>query len=108
MTLNVAVIGLGKIGLPLAAQIAGKGFRVRGADRSARVVRLVSGGSVPFPGEPGLAGRLRDVTRSGLLTATTDTAGAVAASDAVIVLVPLVADGAGRRSEEHTSELQSP
>jgi len=96
MTLNVAVIGLGKIGLPLAAQIAGKGFRVRGADSSARVVRLVSGGSVPFPGEPGLAGRLRDVTRSGLLTATTDTAGAVAASDAVIVLVPLVADGAGR------------
>lgn len=96
MTLNVAVIGLGKIGLPLAAQIAGKGLRVRGADRSARVVRLVSGGSVPFPGEPGLAGRLRDVTRSGLLTATTDTTAAVAASDAVIVLVPLVADSAGR------------
>src|SRR5437016_4183058 len=96
MTPNVAVIGLGKIGLPLGVQIAGKGLRVRGADRSARVVRLVSGGSVPFPGEPGLASRLRDVTRSGLLTATTDTTAAVAASNAVIVLVPLAADGAGQ------------
>ena len=96
MTPDVAVIGLGKIGLPLAVQVAGKGFRVRGADISARVVGLVSGGSVPFPGEPGLADRLRDVTGSGLLTATTDTAAAVAASDAVIVVVPLVTDSAGQ------------
>ncbi len=96
MTPDVAVVGLGKMGLPLAVQIAGKGFRVRGADRSERVAALVSGGRAPFPGEPGLASRLRDVTGSGRLTATTDTAGAVAASDVVVVLVPLVTDSAGR------------
>jgi UDP-N-acetyl-D-glucosamine dehydrogenase len=92
---RVAVVGLGKIGLPLAVQIAGKGCRVRGADHSRAVARLVSGGQVPFPGEPGLADRLRGVARARLLTATTDTVAAVAGSDVVIVVVPLVTDRAG-------------
>jgi nucleotide sugar dehydrogenase len=91
----VAVVGLGKIGLPLAVQIAGRGFRVRGADVSGEVVRLVSRGLAPFPGEDGLASRLHAVTGSGLLTATTDTTGAVAASSVVIIVVPLVIDGSG-------------
>ena len=95
MTANVAVVGLGKIGLPLAVQISGQGFRVRGVDRNAAVVGLVSGGQAPFPGEDGLADRLRAVTGSGLLTATTDTVSAVAGSDTVVVVVPLVIDGAG-------------
>jgi UDP-N-acetyl-D-glucosamine dehydrogenase len=95
MSGNVTVVGLGKIGLPLAVQIAGKGWRVRGADRSAAVARLVSAGQSPFPGEPGLARRLRDVVSSGRLTAATDTTAAVAASEVVIVVVPLVVDQAG-------------
>src|SRR5581483_4524875 len=78
---TVAVVGLGKIGLPLAVQIAGRGFVVRGADRSAAVVRQVCAGLPPFPGEAGLPGRLRAVAERRLLTATTDTAAAVAASD---------------------------
>ena len=41
MTARVAVVGLGKIGLPLAVQMAGKGVRVRGADVSQAVVDLV-------------------------------------------------------------------
>lgn len=96
MITNVTVVGLGKIGLPLAVQIAGQGLRVRGADRSAAVAGLVAAGRVPFQCEPGLAERLRDVIRAGLLTATTGTESAVAASEAVIVIVPLVVDGAGR------------
>jgi len=93
---RVTVVGLGKIGLPLAVQIAGKGFRVRGADLSSEVVGRVSASRVPFPGEPGLDERLGEVVRSGLLTATTDTAGAVAESEVVVVVVPLVTDEAGR------------
>ena len=90
MSGNVTVVGLGKIGLPLAVQIAGQGFRVRGADLSTRVAGLVAGGHVPFPGEPGLAGRLAEVVKTGLLTAGTDTTGAVTKSDVVVVVVPLV------------------
>jgi UDP-N-acetyl-D-glucosamine dehydrogenase len=96
MTGNVTVVGLGKIGLPLAVQMAGKGLRVRGADRSPRVAGLVAGGNAPFPGEPGLAERLDVVVAAGLLTATTDTAGAVAESDVVIVVVPLVTGAGGQ------------
>jgi len=93
---RVAVVGLGKIGLPLAVQAAGKGFRVHGADISAEVVGHVSGGTAPAPAEPGLSGRLRDAVRAGLLTATTDTSAAVAASDLVVVVVPLVTGQAGQ------------
>jgi len=93
---RVTVVGLGKIGLPLAVQIAGKGVCVRGADVSPVVVDLVSGGRAPFPGEPGLAERLGETVRAGLLTATTDTTAAVADSEVVVVVVPLLTDAAGQ------------
>lgn len=94
--MDTAVVALGKIGLPLAVQIASKGHRVRGADISAEVVGLVNDGVAPFPGEAELDERLRDVVAAGLLTATTDTAEAVAASEAVVVVVPLVVDARSR------------
>jgi len=89
---NVCVVGLGKIGLPLALQIAGKGHRVIGADVDRRVVDEVTAGREPFPGEPGLAARLAATTASGHLRATTDTTAAVAGCDVVVVVVPLVVD----------------
>ncbi|CAN5884273.1 hypothetical protein BH24ACT15_BH24ACT15_28230 [soil metagenome] len=93
--MDVAVVALGKIGLPLAVQIAGKGHRVHGADISADVVGMVRAGTPPFPGETDLATRLADVVADGSLTATTDTAKAVEVSQAVIVVVPLVVDDKG-------------
>ena len=96
MTGEVTVVGLGKIGLPLAVQIAGKGFRVRGVDRNPVVARVVAEGSPPFPGEPGLAERLRAAVEAEMLVTTSDTARAVAESDVVIVVVSLVTDPAGR------------
>jgi UDP-N-acetyl-D-glucosamine dehydrogenase len=91
----VAVVGLGKIGLPLAVQIAGKGFQVCGSDINPEVVRLVSAGLTPFPGEPELSDRLAVAVKAGLLTATANTAEAVAASNVVIIVVPLVTDASG-------------
>lgn len=96
MTGAVTVIGLGKIGLPLAVQIAGKGFRVHGVDRNPEVIRLVAQATAPFPGEPGLAERLRAVVEAGTLTATSDTAERVAQSNVVIIVVPLITNAAGR------------
>ena len=96
MTGQVTVVGLGKIGLPLAVQIAGKGVRVCGADVSCAVVHQVSAGRAPFNGEPGLAGRLAEVVEAGLFTATTDTTAAVADSQVIVVVVPLVTDSSGQ------------
>jgi nucleotide sugar dehydrogenase len=91
-TMKIAVVGLGKIGLPLAVQFAGQGHHVTGADISELVVRDLRQAVPPFPGESGLQERLTEVVSSGALEVTTDTTSAVAASDAVVVVVPLYVD----------------
>lgn len=93
---DVCVVGLGKIGLPLACAIARGGHRVRGGDVSDAVVDLVNSAQEPFPGEAGLAVALRETVGAGSLSATTDISGAVAASRVVIVVVPLVVDDAAK------------
>lgn len=84
---NVAVVGLGKIGLPLAALFAGAGANVIGCDIDAEVAAAVDAGFCPVQGEPGLAEAVSRAHDSGCLRATTDTAAAVAASEVVIVIV---------------------
>ena len=87
--MNITVVGLGKIGLPLAVQYASGGHQVIGADVNQRVVDQVNRGEEPFPGEADLASKLASAVQDGLITATTNTAGAVAQSDVVVVVVPL-------------------
>ncbi|GAB7192249.1 nucleotide sugar dehydrogenase [Kineococcus sp. NUM-3379] len=94
--MDVAVVALGKIGLPLAVEYAANGHDVVGADIDARVVDLVAAGRAPWDEEAHLAERLADVVAAGRLGATTDTAAAVARSEVVVVVVPLVVDGAAR------------
>ena len=87
--MNVAVVALGRIGLPLAVQFASMGHRVFGTDIDADRVAMVNAGVAPFPGEANLAEKLAEVVGEGLLTATTDTAAAVAKCEVVVVVVPL-------------------
>jgi len=98
---TITVVGLGKIGLPLAVQYAGLGHRVIGADINPAVVADVNAGVEPFPGEFDLAPRLRALVDAGTLTATTSTAEAVGASDAVVVVVPVAIDGDGTPDFRH-------
>ncbi len=93
--MRICVVALGKIGLPLAVQFATKGHTVVGADIDAGVVDLVNAGTEPFPGEAGLGEAMAKAVGTGLLTATTDTAAAVAESDAVVLVVPLFVDTDG-------------
>ncbi len=92
---RAAVIALGKIGLPLAVQIARAGVPTVGADIDAEVVAQVNAGTVPFPNEAHLDEYLAEAVAGGMLRATTSTEEAVAASNVVIVVVPLFVDGAG-------------
>ena len=88
----ITVVGMGKIGLPLAAQFASKGHKVLGADVNPSTVELINSGVVPFPGEPSLDERISEAVTKGLLEATLDTSDAVSQSDAVVVVVPLFVD----------------
>ena len=63
--MNITVVGLGKIGLPLAVQFASKGHHVFGADVNPAVVELVNAGTEPFPGEAHLAERLAELVPAG-------------------------------------------
>jgi nucleotide sugar dehydrogenase len=92
---RICVVALGKIGLPLAVQFADKGHTVIGADLNQQVVDVVNAGREPFPGEHQLAERLAAVVEDGRLTATTDTSGAVAQAEAVVLVVPLFVDADG-------------
>jgi nucleotide sugar dehydrogenase len=95
--MRAVVVALGKIGLPIAVQIALAGHQVTGCDIDPRVVESVNRGEEPFPGEAGLAGALAEVVAAGGLRATTDTTVAVAAgAELVIAVPPLVVDAEAR------------
>ena len=87
--MRIAVVGLGKIGLPLAASFAGKGASVIGCDLDPAVVEAVNSGVSSVGGEPGLAELVRETHISGFLTATGDTSAAVSQSEVVVVIVPV-------------------
>jgi nucleotide sugar dehydrogenase len=87
--MRVCVVGLGKIGLPLAAQYASKGLSVAGCDPDAELVSEVSRGRCPHVGERGLAPSIRRGVETGRLKATTDTASAVRQAQVVVVIVPV-------------------
>ena len=93
--MKIAVVALGKIGLPLAVQFAKKGHHVIGCDVNQKTVDLINAGIEPFPGENFLAEYLAEVVASGHLVATTDTTAAVSESDAVVIVVPLFVNNEG-------------
>lgn len=90
--MQITVVGMGKIGLPLALQFARKGHQVTGIDSNPRVVDSINSGTEPFPGEEKLQEYLTAEIRTGRLVASLDTAGAVSQSDAVVIVVPLSVD----------------
>jgi nucleotide sugar dehydrogenase len=93
--MKIAVVALGKIGLPLAVQFAEKGHEVIGCDVNTGTVDLVNSGQEPFPGEAFLQEKLSKVVKSKALIATTNTTDAVGKSQVVVIVVPLFVDAQG-------------
>ena len=87
--MKITVVGMGKIGLPLAVQYAKKGNTVTGIDINPKTVELINQGLEPFPEEAHLKEYLADVVGKGLLKATLDYTEAIKSSDVVVVVVPL-------------------
>src|SRR5690554_7374848 len=90
--MRIAVVALGKIGLPLAVQFADAGHEVVGVDVQQSVVDLVNTNTEPFPGEAHLQEKLTELVPAGRLRATTDYADAIPGADAVVLVVPLFVD----------------
>lgn len=70
---KIAVIGLGYVGLPVAALFAETGYEVLGVEIHADLVENINAGICPIAGdEPGLADLLSKVAATGRLRATLD------------------------------------
>lgn len=94
--MKIAVVALGKIGLPLAVQFASKGHDVVGVDVNKVVVDQINACMEPFPGEAHLQEKLAELVRAGKLRATCDYSEAVPDADAVVLVVPLFVDAAAK------------
>ncbi len=95
---TIAVYGLGKMGLPLAAVLADYGATVIGVDIDDTRVEAVNEGNCPVLNEPDLPALIADHGGDSL-RATTDGMNAAKRADVMIVLVPTVID------EDHRTEL---
>lgn len=91
MKFVVNVVGLGKLGLPLAAVIANSGLIVYGVDIDSERVRKINQGGNPVSEEPGLSDLLKTCCGKNLI-ATTDAVNAAKKANVHIVAVPLFID----------------
>jgi UDPglucose 6-dehydrogenase len=83
--MNISVIGLGKLGAPLAALLASKGHRVIGVDLNETFVTAINQGRAPVE-EP----QLQDYITKGraLLSATTSYVEAISQTELTFIIVP--------------------
>lgn len=89
---HVSVIGLGKLGAPMAAAIAARGFHVTGVDLNPQKVDCLKRGIAPVK-EPGLTELIQEAGSN--LEATTNTAEAVHESDTTFVVVATPSEETG-------------
>jgi nucleotide sugar dehydrogenase len=89
---TVAVVGAGKMGLPLCAQFADHGWHVIAVDVQQSVVDAINAGRSHVHEEPGLADLVREAHAGGRLRATTDAAAAARDADVVVLIVPVMLD----------------
>ncbi len=92
---TIAVYGLGRIGLPLAAIFSYHGAHVIGVDIKDDTVDKINKGINPYEDEPGLSGLIEKGFRTKRLEATTNGIEAAKRSDVMIIVVPVVADKDG-------------
>jgi UDPglucose 6-dehydrogenase len=96
-TLSVTVVGLGKLGAPLAVCFASRGLQVYGVDADPQTLAALRNGQAPVY-EPGLQALLDEHRQR--MTFTADVATAVEDSQATFVLVSTPSNAAGHFSLE--------
>src|SRR3989442_516837 len=85
MSYDVSIIGLGRVGLPLALTFADRGLRVIGIDKDAELMASVRDGQMPFE-ETGTQEVLDRVHAAGTLELSEHVADAAQADHVVITI----------------------
>lgn len=89
---DLVVIGLGRVGTPLAVLAASRGLSVVGLDVDAERAETLNDGINPFDDEEHLSTTLEKARQGGLFSATTDASSAIPGARSIIVAVPLWLD----------------
>jgi UDP-N-acetyl-D-glucosamine dehydrogenase len=92
---SVCVIGLGKLGLPLALQFALNGTKAWGFDIDESLISSLRNGEAPF-NEPGLTENLPQLVESQAFNPTSDLSQAISNATHLIFVVPLDIDSNGK------------
>jgi UDP-N-acetyl-D-glucosamine dehydrogenase len=86
MTKNLAVVGLGYVGLPLAVQAAEKGYRVYGVDKNKQLLTKISARQSPYVNDQRFASALENI--SSKTFTVSDSYDSLQQADVVIICVP--------------------
>ena len=99
--MKLAVVGLGKLGCPMAALLAAAGNEVVGADLDPRVVDALNAGAAPVQ-EPGLDELIAEA--GGRLLATTSVEEAVEGAEVAFCIVPTPSRAEGSFETRYAEE----
>lgn len=102
VTVNISVVGLGKLGLCTAACFASKGHKVIGVERNVRFVEELQARRSPIE-ETDLDALLERSWDN--LTVTDDIAYAVRESDVILIIVPTPSEGDGRFTNKYVEAV---
>lgn len=96
---KVTVIGLGKMGLPIAMVFANANFHVVGYDISQELVDQLNSGQTTI-NEPIVPERLAATIKSGHFSVTTDLQAALADTNFIVIIIPVLVDDFGHADIE--------
>ena len=91
-SLNVCVIGIGRIGLPTALSFAKAGLQTIGVDINEKLVDSINIGNFPLKDEPGHEELFNKVRTDGKFSATTKIDDAIPQSDLILLSLPTPMD----------------
>ena len=87
-TVKVAVIGIGRIGLPTAISFAKSGFSTIGVDINENLIEKINNKIFPLDDEPGMKEIFDDVMNKKNFTSTTDIQNALSQVNVIILSLP--------------------
>ena len=87
-SLKIAVVGIGRIGLPTALCFADSGFQTTGIDINNELVSMINSGDYPLKDEPEFNKIFDSVMHKKKLVATTDISKGVSGCDIILLSLP--------------------
>ena len=91
-SVNVCVIGIGRIGLPTALSFAHASLTTYGVDINESLIRTINSEDFPLKDEPGYAEIFRDVIKNKKFFATTKIEDVISKADVILLSLPTPMD----------------